>query len=151
MDYKCVFTLSPYLNFANGLHCSAIASQESLSGLETEMRKLEGIVKEIVEEMDYLKQREERFSSTNGTCSLQMREASADRPLSLVQNRPISAFKTLASSLLLPWWHWGSGKFSILDRTSSGSISLTNDLMIISCIPFLPYLQDSISVLDLLV
>lgn len=45
---------------------SAIANQESLSGLETEMRKLEGIVKEIVEEMDYLKQREERFSSTNG-------------------------------------------------------------------------------------
>lgn len=45
---------------------SAIAAQESLSGLETEMRKLEGIVKEIVEEMDYLKRREQRFSSTNG-------------------------------------------------------------------------------------
>lgn len=30
------------------------------------MRKLEGIVKEIVEEMDYLKRREQRFSSTNG-------------------------------------------------------------------------------------
>ena len=30
------------------------------------MRKLEGIVKEIVEELDYLKKREERFSSTNG-------------------------------------------------------------------------------------
>lgn len=45
---------------------SAIAAQESLSGLETEMRKLEGIVKEIVDELNYLKQREERFSSTNG-------------------------------------------------------------------------------------
>jgi len=44
---------------------SAIANQESLSGLETEMRKLEGIVKEIVDEMDHLKGREERFQSTN--------------------------------------------------------------------------------------
>ena len=34
------------------------------------MRKLEGIVKEIVEEMDYLKKREERFQNTNGTCLL---------------------------------------------------------------------------------
>ena len=47
------------------LICSAIANQESLSGLETEMRKLEGLVKEVVDEMDYLKKREERFSSTN--------------------------------------------------------------------------------------
>lgn len=30
------------------------------------MRKLEGIVKEIVDEMDYLKKREERFLDTNG-------------------------------------------------------------------------------------
>jgi hypothetical protein len=30
------------------------------------MRKLEGIVKEIVDEMDYLKKREERFQNTNG-------------------------------------------------------------------------------------
>lgn len=44
---------------------SAIANQESLSGLETEMRKLEGIVKEIVDEMSYLRKREERFTSTN--------------------------------------------------------------------------------------
>ena len=44
---------------------SAIANQESLSGLETEMRKLEGIVKEIVDELAYLKKREERFQSTN--------------------------------------------------------------------------------------
>jgi hypothetical protein len=33
------------------------------------MRKLEGIVKEIVEEMDYLKKREERFQITNGAFS----------------------------------------------------------------------------------
>lgn len=45
---------------------SAIANQESLSALETEMRKLEGVVKEIVDEMGYLKKREERFQATNG-------------------------------------------------------------------------------------
>ncbi|KAG6915225.1 vesicle coat component [Tephrocybe rancida] len=50
---------------ADAVDYNAIANQESLSGLETEMRKLEGIVKEIVEELDYLKQREEKFSGTN--------------------------------------------------------------------------------------
>lgn len=44
---------------------SAIANQESLSALETEMRKLEGVVKEIVDELGYLKKREERFQVTN--------------------------------------------------------------------------------------
>jgi hypothetical protein len=46
--------------------CSAIANQESLSTLETEMRKIEGQVSAIVEELGYLKTREERFSQTNG-------------------------------------------------------------------------------------
>ncbi|KZT01071.1 uncharacterized protein LAESUDRAFT_708059 [Laetiporus sulphureus 93-53] len=50
---------------ADAVDYNAIANQESLSGLETEMRKLEGIVKEIVDELDYLKTREERFQSTN--------------------------------------------------------------------------------------
>jgi len=50
---------------ADAVDYNAIANQESLSGLETEMRKLEGIVKEIVDEMDYLKTREERFQNTN--------------------------------------------------------------------------------------
>lgn len=31
------------------------------------MRKLEGEVKEIMDEMEYLKKREERFTSTNST------------------------------------------------------------------------------------
>ena len=44
---------------------SAIADQESLAGIETEMRKLEGLVKEIVDELDYLKKREERSANTN--------------------------------------------------------------------------------------
>ncbi len=46
---------------------SAIANQESLSSLETEMRKLEGVVKEIYDEMEYLKKREARFTSTNSS------------------------------------------------------------------------------------
>jgi hypothetical protein len=36
------------------------------------MRKLEGIVKEIVEEMGYLKKREERFTDTNSTSTIQI-------------------------------------------------------------------------------
>ncbi|KAI0074078.1 hypothetical protein K474DRAFT_1665818 [Panus rudis PR-1116 ss-1] len=50
---------------ADAVDYNAIANQESLSGLETEMRKLEGVVKEIVDELDYLKRREERFQATN--------------------------------------------------------------------------------------
>ncbi|KAJ3556960.1 hypothetical protein NM688_g1733 [Phlebia brevispora] len=50
---------------ADAVDYNAIANQESLSALETEMRKLEGVVKEIVDELNYLKKREERFQSTN--------------------------------------------------------------------------------------
>jgi len=50
---------------ADAVDYNAIANQESLSGLETEMRKLEGVVKEIVDELGYLRQREERFQITN--------------------------------------------------------------------------------------
>ncbi|PPQ87331.1 hypothetical protein CVT25_002081 [Psilocybe cyanescens] len=50
---------------ADAVDYNAIANQESLSGLETEMRKLEGLVKEVVDEMNYLKKREERFTKTN--------------------------------------------------------------------------------------
>jgi hypothetical protein len=42
------------------------ACTESLSGLEVEMRKLEGVVKEIVDELNYLKRREARMRDTNG-------------------------------------------------------------------------------------
>lgn len=48
---------------------SAIANQESLSALETEMRKLEGLVNEIVEDYSHLKKREQRFTDTNGKLS----------------------------------------------------------------------------------
>ena len=51
---------------ADAVDYNAIAKQESLSGLEVEMRKLEGVVKEIVEELNYLKRREARMSNTQG-------------------------------------------------------------------------------------
>ncbi|PVF94245.1 hypothetical protein CPB86DRAFT_789223 [Serendipita vermifera] len=57
---------------AEAVDYNAIAAKESLSGLETEMRKLEGLVKEIVEEMSYLKQREMRFQSTNQSTNIRV-------------------------------------------------------------------------------
>jgi len=50
------------------LICSAIANQESLSILEVEMRKLEAVTKEIVDELGYLQRREMRMRDTNGGC-----------------------------------------------------------------------------------
>ncbi|KAG8897841.1 vesicle coat component, partial [Tulasnella sp. 417] len=50
---------------ADAIDYNAIANQESLSALETEMRKLEGVVKEISDELGYLKKRETRFRDTN--------------------------------------------------------------------------------------
>lgn len=67
VDYKCVARSPDYICAKLIYSRSAIANQESLSGLETEMRKLEGLVKEVVDEMNYLKKREERFTSTNCT------------------------------------------------------------------------------------
>ena len=52
---------------ADAVDYNAIAKQESLSGLEVEMRKLEGVVKEIVDELNYLKRREARMRDTNGS------------------------------------------------------------------------------------
>ncbi|CAO1612591.1 unnamed protein product [Parajaminaea phylloscopi] len=50
---------------ADAVDYNAIANQESLSGLETEMRKLEAVAQEIIEGMDYLKKREEKMRGTN--------------------------------------------------------------------------------------
>ncbi|KAL7008151.1 vesicle coat component [Cystobasidiomycetes sp. EMM_F5] len=50
---------------ADAVDYNAIAKAESLSGLEVEMRKLEGVVKEIVDELNYLKKREARMRDTN--------------------------------------------------------------------------------------
>jgi hypothetical protein len=79
VDYKYVLVSTPlqYLIVLVPIR-SAIANQESLSGLEVEMRKLEGIVKEIVEEMEYLKNREERFSTTNRMHSMHLHVIKSD-------------------------------------------------------------------------
>ncbi|KAG8745704.1 vesicle coat component [Ceratobasidium sp. 414] len=50
---------------ADAVDYNAIANQESLSGLETEMRKLEAVVQEITEEFGHLKRRELRMRDTN--------------------------------------------------------------------------------------
>ncbi|WFD34642.1 vesicle coat component [Malassezia cuniculi] len=44
---------------------NAIANQESLSGMETELRKLLTVADEILEQMDYMKRREMRMTKTN--------------------------------------------------------------------------------------
>lgn len=68
VDYKYVlmFFVTQDIVFTSSF--SAIANQESLSGLETEMRKLEGMVKEVSEDMEFLDRREERFTRTNSAC-----------------------------------------------------------------------------------
>ncbi|KAI9472367.1 MAG: emp24/gp25L/p24 family/GOLD-domain-containing protein [Benjaminiella poitrasii] len=43
-----------------------LANAEKLNPLELELRKLETVVKEIVDEMNYLKRREARMRDTNG-------------------------------------------------------------------------------------
>ncbi|EAU89245.1 hypothetical protein CC1G_03510 [Coprinopsis cinerea okayama7 len=50
---------------ADAVDYNAIANQESLSGLETEMRKIEGVIKELIDDMTYIKKRQERFTKTN--------------------------------------------------------------------------------------
>ena len=74
---------------------SAIANQESLSGLETEMRKIEGIIKEIVDEMEYLRVREERFSDTNRTCFCSFsKNHIPPLPLSLRPHTPVPILRS---------------------------------------------------------
>lgn len=51
---------------ADAYDYNALANQEQLSVLEVEMRKLENVVKEIQEEMQYLQKREMRMRDTNG-------------------------------------------------------------------------------------
>ncbi|CAO1621108.1 unnamed protein product [Sympodiomycopsis kandeliae] len=50
---------------ADAVDYNAIANQESLSGLETEMRKLEAVTQEIIDGLDYLKRREKMMRGTN--------------------------------------------------------------------------------------
>lgn len=58
---------------AEALDYNAVANQESLSGLETELRKLEAEVEEILNEMEYLKRREQRMRDTNESTNQRVR------------------------------------------------------------------------------
>ncbi|TFK21127.1 hypothetical protein FA15DRAFT_672835 [Coprinopsis marcescibilis] len=58
---------------ADAVDYNAIANQESLSGLETEVRKIEGVLKEIIEDMEYLQRREQRFTQTNLSTSARVK------------------------------------------------------------------------------
>lgn len=44
-----------------------IAEAEKLKPMEVELRKLEDLVKDILEDMEHLQAREERMRNTNGT------------------------------------------------------------------------------------
>ncbi|KAF8317710.1 hypothetical protein DL93DRAFT_2125081 [Clavulina sp. PMI_390] len=57
---------------ADAIDYNAIANQDGLSALEVEMRKLEGVVKEIVDELGYLRDREERFADTNQSTNVRV-------------------------------------------------------------------------------
>lgn len=57
---------------ADAVDYNAIANQESLSGLETEVRKLEAVANEIVNEMEYLKKRELRMADTNMSTNMRV-------------------------------------------------------------------------------
>ncbi|KZO94167.1 hypothetical protein CALVIDRAFT_539216 [Calocera viscosa TUFC12733] len=63
---------------------NAIANQESLSGLEVEMRKLEGMVREITDEMNYLKKREVKMRDTNESTNRRVQSFSIFTIISLI-------------------------------------------------------------------
>ncbi|EJU02383.1 hypothetical protein DACRYDRAFT_51544 [Dacryopinax primogenitus] len=63
---------------------NAIANQESLSGLEVEMRKLEGMVREITDEMAYLKRREIKMRDTNESTNRRVQNFSLFTVVSLI-------------------------------------------------------------------
>ena len=113
-----------YILYQRLTSCSAIANQESLSALETEMRKLEGVVKEIVDEMNYLKKREERFQSTNRT-SLFTHIFIMTMIYILCQFRRTTVSKTSRGSRSSRSSAWDSGRYSTYARSLNGSISLT--------------------------
>jgi hypothetical protein len=70
------------------------------------MRKLEGIVKEIVDEMDYLKRREERFQDTNGKPFSATCPTLADVDLLVSTNVRVQNFAWLTIVALLSLGVW---------------------------------------------
>lgn len=53
---------------AEAIDYNALAQAEKLKPMEAELRKLEQVVQEIVDEMEYLRRREARMRDTNGMC-----------------------------------------------------------------------------------
>lgn len=86
------------------------------------MRKLEGVVKELSDELGYLKQREERFSQTNGALFAPVVECSLMPRMLRIQSQPSRACKTLHGSSSSPSLAWVSGKFFTYGLSSSKSI-----------------------------
>lgn len=69
------------------------------------MRKLEGVVKEIVDEMGYLKKREERFQKTNSACATYFLAGFTDRLLVSTNSRVQNfAWISLVSLICLGVW-----------------------------------------------
>jgi hypothetical protein len=86
------------------------------------MRKLEGVVKEVVDEMGYLKKREERFQATNSVfpfCFL------IYDSLTLVKCQQTTELRISHGLRSLRSFAWDYGRYSIYDPSSNESISLT--------------------------
>lgn len=99
------------------------------------MRRLEGLVKEIVDEMGYLKKREERFANTNGMTSIPY----SPLPRANEQNQsPLTnECKVLPGSLLQHSLVLGSGKSSTSGPSSSVNILL---IRVISGVPVIRHI-----------
>jgi len=84
------------------------------------MRKLEGVVKEILDEMKYLEKREERFTTTNSTLSVQFypETDTFDQPLRMYE------YRILHCSQSSRWLRWAYGRYSICGRTFNASTLL---------------------------
>ena len=77
-----------------------IAKKEHLKPLEVDMLKMEDAVKEIHEEMEYMRDREIEMRNTNGKAILLKSSRTKLYPL---QIRPVRVSLALASSLLSSW------------------------------------------------
>ena len=91
------------------------------------MRKLEGVVKEVVDEMNYLKTREERFQATNSASSLLFSSLLFLMHLLLivsVQCLRTHEYRTLPSSCSSPSSDVEYGKSSTYELSSNASTSL---------------------------
>lgn len=105
---------------ADAVDYNAIAKQESLSGLEVEMRKLEGVVKEIVDELNYLKRREARMRDTNGELFVSLSH-SGSMLMKLTdekQSQRTTELETSSSLLSQHWSFWEFGRLFTYGVTS---------------------------------